>query len=163
MATLTHHRIDMLTVDFVDGRGGKHGAVFFLPANEAGRALQSFALAPVPQRKVSEAACRSAAVDPNSVLVAAPNWDHAEVPAAYRALVYEHVIERLSRTKGVGHVYRDGENNGMTACPQYTIRISIENFKEGSEVTRASTGPVGMFVGTTQMTFTSGLRMSQES
>jgi hypothetical protein len=75
------------------------------------------------------------------------------VPAAYRALVYEHVIDRLRRTKEIGRVYRDGEGEGNGGCPQYTIHISVAAFKEGSSVKRAAMGPVGMFVGTTQMKF----------
>ena len=151
-AAVMHHRVDMLTVEFNDGRSGNHAAVFFLPANEAERALQSFALTPVSPRKISEAIC-NVSVEPKSVLVSAPDWDHADVPAAYRALVYEHVIDRLRRTKEIGRVYRDGEGEGSGACPQYNIHISVAAFKEGSSVKRAAMGPVGMFVGTTQMKF----------
>ena len=152
-AAVMHHRVDMLTVEFTDPKGGDHGAVFFLPANEAERALQSFALTPVPARRSSETPCQNPQVEAGSVLVSAPNWDHAEVPAAYRALVYEHVIDRLRHTKNVGHIYRDGEVDGHDGCPQHTIRISIAKFKEGSSVKRAFLGPAGMFVGTTQMKF----------
>ena len=38
-ATFMHHQRDMLTVEFVDSQGGYHGAVFYLPANEAAEAL----------------------------------------------------------------------------------------------------------------------------
>jgi hypothetical protein len=152
-ATVMHHRIDMLTIGFLDDRGGNHSAVFFLPANEAERAVQSFALIPASSRKIPEVGCRNNPIEPTSVLVSTPNWDRAEVPAAYRALVYEHVIDRLRHAKGVKHVYRDGESNRESACSQYTIHISIATFKEGSSVQRAFMGPVGMFVGTTQMVF----------
>jgi len=152
-AAVMHHRVDMLTVEFNDGRGGNHAAVFFLPANEAERALENFALTPVPPRKVSEAVCRNAAVEPRSVLVPTPDWDHAEVPAAYRGLVYEHIIDRLRRTKEVGQVYRDGDGESYGGCPQYIVHISIATFKQGISVQRAFLGPVGMFVGTTQMKF----------
>ncbi|MCU1249105.1 MAG: hypothetical protein JWQ49_2134 [Edaphobacter sp.] len=152
-AAVMQHRVDMLTVEFNDLRGGNHAAVFFLPANEADRALQNFALTPVPPRKVSGAVCQNAPVKPNSVLVSAPDWDHAEVPAAYRALVYGHVVESLQHTKDVMQVYRDGEGETHGGCPQYIVHISIATFKQGSSVQRAYLGPVGMFVGTTQMKF----------
>jgi hypothetical protein len=87
------------------------------------------------------------------VLVSAPDWDHAEVPAAYRALVYEHIVDRLQRSKDVRQVYRDGEGNAHGGCPQYIVHVSIATFKQGSSVQRAYLGPVGMFVGTTQMKF----------
>ena len=152
-AAVLHHRQDMLTVEFNDVRGGSHAAVFFLPAREADRALQSFALIPAPPRIASAAVCQASSIESNSVLVAAPNWDQAQVPAAYRALVYEHLVDRLRKTKEISHVYRDGEDNTATGCPQYTVHIAITAFKEGSSVKRAYLGPVGMFMGTTQMKF----------
>jgi hypothetical protein len=152
-AAVMHHRVDMLTVEFNDSSGGYHAAVFLLPAKEADRALENFVVTPVPPRKVSDAVCRNAPIEPKSVLVSAPNWNQAEVPAAYRALVYEHLIDRIQSTKEVAHVYRGGEGSGQGACPQYTVHLSIATFKEGSSVKRAALGPAGMFVGTTQMKF----------
>lgn len=153
-AGVMHHRVDMLTVEFSDSKGGYHGAVFYLPAKEADRALQAFAQTPTVHREAANAPCQGSYVEPNSVLVSAPAWDQVEVPAAYRALVYEHLIDRLQHAKGAGHVYRDGENDRQQqGCPQYTVHISIAGFKQGSQVKRAVMGPVGMFVGTTQMTF----------
>jgi hypothetical protein len=150
-AAVLQHRVDMLTVEFHDDRGGQHAAVFILPAMEAERALQSFALAPVePQPKVL-AECSGAPSDPHSVLVAAPEWDKTAVPAAYRALVYEHLIARLRKTKDIGAVYRAGEQEQN--CPAYTVQVAVSAFKEGNSVKRAALGPLGLFVGTTQMVF----------
>ncbi len=152
-AAFMHHRVDLLTVEFNDGHGATHGAVFLLPANEAEHALASFTVLPTPPHKSPEFSCTNAPPDPRSVVVTAPVWDAAQVPAAYRTLVYEHVIDRLQRTSDIGHVYRDGEGEGHGGCPQYTIHIAIASFREGSSVKRAILGPVGMFVGTTQIKF----------
>ncbi len=153
-AAVMHHRIDMLTVEFRDKRGADHSAVFFLPANEAQRALQSFALTPIPPQKLTTPPCQDASTEPKSVLVLRPDWDQADVPAAYRSLVYEHVIDRLRRTKNAGQIYRDGDDSTHTAgCPQYTVRMSIKTFKEGSSVKRSMFGSLGYFVGTTQIKF----------
>lgn len=152
-AAFMHHRVDMLTVEFNDSKGAYHGAVFFLPAKEADDALRFFANMPTTHHESMNRVCESGSVKPRTVLLPAPNWDQVEVPAAYRALVYEHVVERLLRSKGIDRVYRDGENDPQQGCPQYTIRLSITGFKAGSQVQRAWTGPVGMFAGTTQMVF----------
>lgn len=152
-AGLMHHQVDMLTVEFSDSRGGYHGAVFLLPANEVEQALQNFSQMPLVHRDVHDAVCQGNSMQPRAVLVSAPTWDQIEVPAAYRALVYEHLIDRLQRLQGIGHVYRDGESNGQSGCPQYAVHIAIAGFHQGSQVKRAVMGPVGMFVGTTQMTF----------
>ena len=151
-AGFMHHRVDMLTVEFDDKIGGYHGAVFYLPANEAERALQSFAQMPPVHRELGDTVCRGP-VKPGSVLVAAPDWDQVHVPAAYRALVYEHLIVRLQHVAGDDQVYRDGQNTYQGICPQYTVHLAIDAFNQGSQVARAVMGPVGMFVGTTQMTF----------
>ncbi len=152
-AMVMHHRVDMLTVEFTDGRGGYHGAVFFLPANEATRALESFSKTPIVPREPQGNGCQDGFVRPHSLLLSAPIWDQAEVPAAYRALVYERLLDRLRQVKGIDHVYRDGENNARQGCPEYTMQLSISGFKEGNQVKRAILGPAGFFVSTTQMTF----------
>jgi hypothetical protein len=152
-AGVMHHRVDMLTVEFSDSNGGYHNAVFYMGSNEADRAIQSLALAPAAQHEIAESGCHGEVVKPGSVRVTAPDWDPVQVPAAYRALVYEHLVDRLERERGIGHVYRDGESDAGRGCPQYTLHISIAGFTQGSQVERAVMGPVGMFVGTTQMSF----------
>ena len=152
-AMFMHHRVDMLTVEFADNHGGYHGAVFFLPAKEASRALESFSKRPIVPREAQSNVCQDSFVRPHSMLLSAPTWDQAQVPAAYRALVYERLLDRLRQVQGVEHVYRDGENNAEQGCPQYTMHLSISGFKEGNQVKRAVMGPAGFFVGTTQMKF----------
>jgi hypothetical protein len=66
-AAVMQQRIDMLTVEFRDKRGADHSAVFFLPRNEAQRALQSFALTPLPPRPPVNPVCQTKSVEPKSV------------------------------------------------------------------------------------------------
>jgi hypothetical protein len=155
-AAVMHHRVDMFTVEFSDKNGGYHAAVFFLPANEAERALQTITTAPISHREPASNVCEQGPVRFRTVRVPLPIWNDLDVPAAYRALVYEHLIEGLGRVKGIDHVYRDGEEG----CSQFTVQLSVTDFKPGSQVGRASMGPVGMFVGTTQMVF--GLRITDD-
>jgi hypothetical protein len=160
-ASVMHHKVNQLTVEFHDPGVAYHGAVFYLPANDAARVLNAYSQLPAKpidaardlpavHAEQEAVACRQPLP---GVLVAAPDWNHADVPAAYRALVYEHIVDRLQRVQGAVHVYREGELDQQHACPQYTISISIMNFKPGSQVERATMGPVGFFVGKTQMTF----------
>lgn len=150
-ATFMHHQRDMLTVEFVDSQGSYHGAVFFLPGNEAEQALRNITPAPVARRDVSSAPCSIAGVRPNSILVKQPTSGQVDFPVAYRILVYEHIIDRLRQVPGT-EVHRDGAINGSRSCSQYTMRLSTTAFKPGSQVERASMGPVGFFVGVTQIT-----------
>jgi hypothetical protein len=145
-AGVMHHKVNTLSVEFKDRKGGYHAALFYVPAEQAERVIASFADLPTvgPENPTPMSDAASLTV---------PIWNQTEVPAAYKALVYEHAIERLQRVKGIGHVYRDGESLGDKNCPEYTIRISVSAFRQGSQVKRAVIGPIGMFVGTTQMAF----------
>lgn len=154
-----HHRVGMLTVDFLDNRGGKHAAVFDMPPAQAAAALTAFSQTPLASHPATPSLVHvDGPIDPTSVLVVTPNWAAAQVPAAYRALVYEQVITRLEAVKGISHVYRDGEVLPDGCIPAYTIQISIKSFKKGNQIERASLGPVGMFVGTTRLVFNFNVR-----
>ena len=165
-AGVMHHKIYELTVEFHDTRGSYHAAVFVLPARDATQVLDSYNQAVPPIKNDPAAAnlalnlaepatpaCSGSPDSSPSVLVAAPTWSQADVPAAYRALVYEHVVDRLQHVEGIGRVYRAGENHSSAACPRYTVTIAVVGFKPGSQVVRAMTGPIGFFAGTTQMVF----------
>jgi len=154
IAAFAHHQIDMLTVEFSDRRGGGHAATFFLPKDEASLAVQRFALEHGEVEPRQDSVCNGTATEAHSILVATPNWESVDVPEAYRGLLYEHVVERIQKAKEISHLYRSGERMEQTSsCPQYTLKLSVTAFKEGSSVKRAMYGPVGMFVGTTQMVF----------
>lgn len=153
VAAFAHHRIDMLTVEFRDARGGDHSAVFFLGMNQAAEALRSFALDGKPARTIVAPSCKNGLTEPGSMLIMAPDWSGAQVPVVYQGLVYEHLVERFRKAKSVARVYRDGERLPAGLCPQYTVHLSVTGFKLGSSVKRAMLGPMGMFVGTTQMVF----------
>ena len=100
-ATFMHHQRDMLTVEFIDGQGGYHGAVFYLPANEAQAALHSIAAAPAVHRNAPAAPCSASSGSAASILVEQPAVDQSGFPPAYRVLLYEHIVDRLRREPGV--------------------------------------------------------------
>lgn len=153
-ATFMHHRRDMLTVEFVDGQGRYHGAVFYLPGEESEQALRTispFTPSPVAYHDARSRPCLVAEMSPNAILVKQLTTDQFDFPEAYRVLVYEHIIDRLREVHG-SEVHRDVMTDGGADCSQYTMRLSTTAFKPGSQVERASTGPVGFFVGVTEIT-----------
>jgi hypothetical protein len=159
-AGVMHHKVNMLSVEFKDSRDGYHAAVFYLPEGEGEHVIYGFAELRPGQHGISKIdaarsapACENSSINPRSVLITMPDWNQTEVPAAYRAFLYEHAVDRVQRLQGIGHVYREGEVFGQKACPEYTIHVSVSAFRQGSQVERAVMGPVGMFVGTTQMSF----------
>lgn len=152
-AAVMHHRIDMLTLEFRTSDGAYHAAVFVVPAPEIETARRQIAAGAEPEPALHPALCTAPQVRHNTVLLLRPSYGQLQVPAAYRALVYERLAERLSQAKGISHVYRDGEADPQRGCAQYSLEMAATTFKPGSQVTRAATGPVGFFVGTTQMAF----------
>ena len=157
-----HHKVNMLSIEFKDMKQAYHAAVFYLPASEAERVIASFSEVPAsPKGLVAESLPKvmtfcgpDSSVSPRSVLLTMPAWNETNVPSSYRDLVYEHAIDRLKKIKEVGRIYRDGEIYDQQNCPQYTIHLSVTAFKQGSQVARSMIGPVGFFVGTTNMAFT---------
>lgn len=152
-AGFMHHKIDTLTVEFLDSRGGYHGAVFFLPGNEAQGALNKVRNLPASLRIPSDSACEAGTIRPRSVRVSSPQSGQMDLPVAYRVLVYERLLRNLQKAGQFEHVYRDGELDAQNQCAQYTVELSLTGFKQGSQVKRATMGPVGMFVGATQLAF----------
>jgi hypothetical protein len=150
-ATFMHHQRDMLSVEFVDGQGGYHGAVFYLPGNEAEQALGTVNPSPGTHPHESSAPCPIAGREPHSILVKQLTSDQSDLPAAYRVLIFEHIIDRLHQVPG-SVVHRDEMADARGDCSQYTMRLSATAFRPGSQVKRASMGPVGFFVGVTQIT-----------
>lgn len=152
-ATMLHHRVDTLSVEFEDERGGYHAAVFYVDAQTAQRVLQLLSSEPPSGRTRSANTCDGGHPRPRTVRVLQPEWSNIEVPPAYRALLYESLVERLQKTKGVDYVYRDGEADAQQACAAFTVALTASEYKKGSQVQRASTGPVGFFLGTTRLKF----------
>ncbi|HEY2039680.1 MAG TPA: hypothetical protein VGG95_08440 [Edaphobacter sp.] len=150
-ATFMHHQRDMLTVEFIDGSGGYHGAVFYLPGNEAVQALHAITPPPSAHHAVpNNIPCPVAQGTPNSISLKQLSSSQPDFPIAYRALIYEHLVDRLEQAPGT-EVRRD-RIDGQGNCSQYTMQLSITAFAPGSQVKRASMGPVGFFVGVTQIT-----------
>lgn len=147
-ATFMHHQRDMLTVEFIDGSGGYHGAVFFLPGNEAEQALHSITPSSTRHNALN-VPCSVGQGALNSISLKQLSSSQPDFPVAYRALIYEHLVKRFEQVPEI-EVRRD-RIDGRENCSQYTMRLSVMAFTPGSQVKRASMGPVGFFVGVTQI------------
>jgi hypothetical protein len=149
-ATFMHHQRDLLTVEFVDSQGGYHGSVFYLPGNEAEEALKAISPQSSAPHEISHATCSSESSRPYSIEVKPPTAGALDLPEAYRVLVYEHIVDRMRQLPGT-EVHREGVTEGPASCSRYRLELTTTAFKPGSQVKRASMGPVGLFVGVTQI------------
>lgn len=147
-------QVDLLSIEFRDIHGGYHGAVFALPV-KSGDAFKSAITArtPPPHPIPDPVACNAAAPVPNTVLLASVKVEGVDLPAEYRVLLYEHIHHVLSTTDLADSYVRPGDTSVAARCPALTLHIAVVGFTKGNQTLRAVTGPLGMFVGVTSVTF----------
>jgi hypothetical protein len=122
-----------------------------VPSGEAERALKGSRQFADRHRESPGFACEGRAVQPGSVRVQISRKPATDIPAAYRALLYEHLIDRLRNLQGVRVVYREGQAIDHDNCSQFKVQVVIAGFQLGSQVLRASTGLLGMFLAPTKL------------
>lgn len=155
LATVTHKQLGLLTIEFRDQRNALHGAVFLLPKDEALQAQQQLGEQTSPHStEPPQGRCETnGGVLPDSIKVAVITTPGDPVPAEYRMLIYEQLVRRLREEGRFTAVYRDSDDEPEAACPKYHLVLTLDAFKKGNAAVRASTGPVGFFVGATKLKF----------
>ena len=152
LATVTQAQVDLLTVEFSDERGSYHGAVFILPKTEALHFQEKYgSLAPESRAEQLNSPYGCDRERSSSLKVAAIDSTGLPVPEEYKVLLYEQLIRRLQEKSGYETIYREGDSSTAAACPEVVIRVKLTEFNKGNAVLRATTGPVGVFVGVTSL------------
>lgn len=143
--------VDLLTVEYRDPHQGYHGAVFVLPTKQALGLQQKILVKVTPPQPMAAAACSNPSQIPASVLVAPIEVSGVDLPAEYRVLLYEHLITELQSRLPTDTYFRAGDISAGPRCTTLTLRVTVVRFKKGNRVLRASTGPLGKFLGTTSI------------
>ncbi len=149
----THKKVDVLTVEFWEA-DGYHGAVFEVPRGRS--VLEQKQLMPfVKSQPVDTAAdggigCSEQGT-PHSLLIAPITSEGIALPAEYRVLLYEQTVAQLKKANPSEAIYRAGAGPVGGRCAARTLHLSVIGFKKGNEALRASTGPIGFFVGDTSV------------
>lgn len=154
VATMTQAQVDLLTVEFRDSRNAYHGAVFILPKSEALNAMKIFG-SPASQQAAKEAhpACTQEPLEPASMKLTTINTVGVPIPVEYKVLLYEELMRRIQEDGRFGHLYRDGDQSPQAACPTLQLNVTLNAFVKGNQAVRASTGPLGMFLGVTSLKY----------
>jgi hypothetical protein len=151
VGAVTSKTVDVLTIEYQEVHSGYHGAVFEVPKSQAEivqKLIMPFTRSPTED--TSAHSCNQAA-KPTTLLIAAIDENGLKLPAEYRVLLYEQLVEELRKSYSGGTVLRMGDQ--AAACPAKTLHVSVCAFKKGNERLRSSTGPVGLFVGGTSVAF----------
>ena len=155
VATVSHKNSGILTIEFRDQRGALHGAVFLLSKDEASQAQQQLGVptSPHPMESLHGQCETNGVATPDTIKVGSIMTLGAPVPTEYKVLIYEQLLRQLRDAKRFTAIYRDGDEGPEAACPKYNLVLTLEAFNKGNAAVRASTGPVGFFVGATKLTF----------
>ena len=104
---VTQGSADIVTVEFLDRDDGYHGAVFTMPRHAAEELPSDILSAKGPARVDSrEESCGGISAHPTSLTVLPIEAEGSEVPAEYRVLVYERLLEGLGTTRDQWRVHR---------------------------------------------------------
>jgi hypothetical protein len=157
LGAVTHKKVGLLSVEFRDSRNEYHGAVFVLRPGDIAAVQHelSSGLTPMDTPVAAvPAVCPADQMKKDTVRLAPIQVDGASLlPEEYRVLVYERLIKELKSEKDLLAVYRDGDRNPAAQCAEFSLTLQVKAFKKGNQVLRASTGPLGAFVGTTSLSY----------
>jgi hypothetical protein len=145
--------VAVLTVEYRDVHNGYHGAVFVLPKKHAAEIQSRRAASIRPLPETSVASCEGSRT-PGSVLVEAIQFPGVKLPAEYRVLLYEQLVEELRQTHSSNDYFRAGDVSAGSGCTVMTLSVDVNAFKKGNIELRRSTGPFGIFIGTTSVRYT---------
>ncbi|HEY1743952.1 MAG TPA: hypothetical protein VGG18_12365 [Granulicella sp.] len=157
VGAVTHKKVGLLTIEFTDGSGEYHGAVFVLDAEDIANALDELDVLP-PTTHVSAIAaptiCPTWKVQENAVRVEKIEAGlQSEFPPEDRVLLYERLVQQLKSEKTILNVYRAGSRSAEGNCAEFRIKVKAIAFNKGDQAVRASVGPLGHFVGTTKLNY----------
>jgi hypothetical protein len=161
VGALTNKKVDLLTVEFIDGHDGYHGAVFQLPSQQADRIRDQLTANVTASMEPPAPLCTNAGAQPRSVVLAPIAMSGVELPAEYRVLLYEQLVKQLKARQPAYTFLRAGDRAAGAGCTALTLRITVKDFKKGNRAVRASAGPLGFFLGTTSLSFNVSLQDSR--
>ena len=162
LGAITNGQVDLLTVESLDEHDGYHGVVFAVPFQKAAAIREQLTASLTPPLKRPTLPCSEGASTPKSVLLAPIEVSGIELPNEYRILLYEQLYKQLKAHNPSDSFLRTGDLSSGPGCTDLTLRVTVTGFKKGNRALRASTGPLGMFLGTTSLAFDINLQDVKE-
>jgi hypothetical protein len=141
--------VDILTVEYRDADDGYHGAVFVLPKKQAADIQRRLAASIRPLPKPIVASCEAERT-PNSVLVEPIKFTGVKLPAEYRVLLYERLMEELRQAPSSYVYFRAGNVSAGSECTAMILSVDVNAFKKGNAELRGCL----LFIGITSIGYT---------
>jgi hypothetical protein len=162
--SLFRKKIDTLSVQYHDGDGAVHGAIFTLPVGaadgikkelvaqgaatastgEPNQGASSRSSSPNKEDKVAVSQeHKPGKMKASAVQVKMIESDEIRLPAEFRIALYENLVKQLEKAGKFQRIYRDGDNNASRAAELVVLHSSVRGFKAGSERARQVTTVAG--------------------
>jgi hypothetical protein len=149
VSLFSHKKYDSLTVEYVDSRGGFHGAIFRL-AKGQGKIFKNILIAhgahiarpddPVSRQSTSE---ESPEAQQWSVQVDRVDPGATALDPCFSDAIYENLLRELPKSKQFKDVFRSGDRKANDASGVLVLKTLVKKYSPGSETRRAVTTVTG--------------------
>src|SRR5579864_20255 len=150
VSLFSHKKYDSLTIEYVDGNGGFHGAIFRVPKG-AGQIFKDNFIAHGAHLGTSgdRAFLQNTgehspnAVQQWSLLVSKVDPGTTTLDPCFADAIYEDLVKELSKSKQFKNVFRSGDRNATTGSGVLILKTLATKYSAGSETRRAVTTVTG--------------------
>jgi hypothetical protein len=149
LGTITQEQVGLLTINYRDDHDGLRSVVFQLPKKKALEIESEMGFDMVSHAVIPPGVCNTHDTSASLHVLPIQSIQGLVVAPEYKSLLYENLIELPAQKFHVNRLLPDGEQGAE--CANYTLTLIVENFSKGNALTRAATGPAGLFVGVTKL------------
>jgi hypothetical protein len=149
VSLFSHKKYDSLAIEYRDGGGGFHGAIFRF-AKGQGEAFKNALMAqgahiarsedPAPLQSAPE---ESLQAQKWSVQVDRVDPGATTLDPAFSNAIYENLLQALTKSKQFKNVFRRGDRNANDVPGVLVLKMIVEKYSPGSETRRAVTTVTG--------------------
>lgn len=164
ISLLSHKKYETLSLDYLDSKGGLHGAIFLLITGHT--LTEALAAKGIP---FSPSGAKSQADSSRNLQIGTATrlWDatdtgssqwsvaveevdpgEASIDSPFRVAIYENLSHEMVKAKTFAQVFRGGDRDADSVAKLLILKTTVEKYTPGSETRRAVT----TFTGATKVT-----------
>ena len=162
LGAVTQKSIDLLTIEYRDEDGGYHGTVLAASKDVAERLKGQLSSRLTTDDGAFTPPCQNEATNPTAIVLEPIAVSGVQLPAEYRALLYEELLAKLHQEAPSTSFLRAGDRSSGPGCTAMTLKLTVTGFKKGNRAVRSSTGPVGFLTANTSLSVHIDLQDSSE-
>jgi hypothetical protein len=144
----TQRGVGLLSIRYRDSQDGLHETLLLMPQAQAIEAQQALVtlIRPDSGHHNSASQCSLKGSFP-AIRIAVENEDR--VAPEYEAAIFEHLVADVRGLWPEAAIFRGLQE--QSTCRAVTLTLKLVDLQKGNAVKRASTGPLGLFIGVTRV------------